>query len=87
MVGDWAALGFVLFLDVGQAHPCYHCGGGDLARLKRQLQLFCRLRRRAKPVRVVPGKLVPQLLDQDRLRLYLGQKPRSSSGSLGKVRV
>ena len=30
----------------------------------------------------VPGQLVPQLLDQDRLRLHLGQKPRGEAAQL-----
>ena len=46
----------------------------DEAGLKRLLKLFCRLGRRAKPVRPMPCKLVAQLLDQDCLRLQLGQK-------------
>jgi hypothetical protein len=82
MVRDRATLGFVLLLDLRQLHPCRHRGSGNLAGLERQLQLFSRLGRRAKPVRPVPGQLVPQLLDQDRLRLHLGQKPRGKAAQL-----
>jgi hypothetical protein len=86
MVGDRTTLRFVLLLDVRKTHPRGHRGGGDLAGLKRQLQLFCRLRRRAKPMRGVPGQLVPQLLDQDCLRLHFRQKPRGESAQfLGVV--
>jgi len=82
MIRDRAALRFVLLFDVRQIHPRRHRRSGDLAGLQRQLQLFCRLRRRAKPVRAVPSQLVPQLLDQDRLRLHLGQKPRGEAAQL-----
>ena len=30
----------------------------------------------------VPGQLVPELLDQDGLRLYLGQQPRGEAAQL-----
>ena len=40
--------------------------------LQRQMQLFRRLGRGPEPVRPMPRKLVPELLDQDRLRLHLG---------------
>ena len=43
------------------------------------LKLFRRLGRRAKPVGLVSGKLVPELLDQDRLCLDLGQEPRGEA--------
>jgi hypothetical protein len=66
----------------GRLHPRGHRGGGDLAGLKSQLQLFGRLGGRPEPVRPVPGQLVPQLLDQDRLRLHLGQKPRGEAAQL-----
>ena len=39
----------------------------------------------AAPAALLPGQLMTQLLDQDRLRLDLGQKPRSSLGSSGKI--
>ena len=82
MVRDRTALGFVILLDVRQSHLGGHRGGGDLAGLKSQLQLFGRLRRRPEPVRPVPGQLVAQLLDQDRLCLDLGQKPRGEATQL-----
>ena len=82
MIRDRTALGFALLLDVRQTHPRRHRGGRDLAGLKSQLKLFCRLRGRAEPVCPVPGQLVPQLLDQDRLRLHLGQKPRGEAAQL-----
>jgi hypothetical protein len=75
IVGDRAALRAIL-LDVGQPHPCGYYRRGDLAGLQSELQLFRRLGRRAKPVRPVPGQLVAELLDQDCLRLHLGQKSR-----------
>jgi len=91
MVRDRTALGFVILLDVRQSHLGGHRGGGDLAGLEGQVQLFRRLGRGPEPVRPMACQLVPQLLDQDRLCLDLGQQPpmklRSSSGSSGKVRV
>jgi hypothetical protein len=50
--------------------------------LKRELQLLRRLGRRAKPVRPVPSQLMTELLDQNRLRLHLGQKPRGEAAQL-----
>ena len=50
--------------------------------LQRQLELFRRLGRGPEPVRPVPGQLVPELLDQDCLRLDLGQKPRGEAAQL-----
>lgn len=82
VIGDRTTLGLVLLLDVWQLHPRGHRGGGDLAGLKRQLQLFRRLGRRPEPVRPAPGQLVAQLLDQDGLRLYLGQMPRGEAAQL-----
>ena len=82
VVRDRTTPGFVLLFDVRQLHPRRHCGGGDLADLQGQLQLFRRLGRGAEPVRPVPGQLVAQLLDQDRLRLHLGQKPRGEAAQL-----
>ena len=82
VVRDRTTLGFVLLLDVRQLQPRRHRGGGDLAGLKGQLQLFRRLGRRTKPVRPVPGQLMPELLDQDRLGLHLGQKPRGEAAQL-----
>ena len=82
VVWDRTALGFVLLLDVGQLHPCCHCRRGDLTGLERELQLLRRLARRAKPVRPVPSQLMTELLDQNRLRLHLGQEPRGEAAQL-----
>jgi hypothetical protein len=82
VVRDRTALGCVLLFDVRQLHPCGHRGGGKLACLQSQLQLFRSLGRGPEPVRPVPGQLVPQLLDQDRLRLDLSQKPRGEAAQL-----
>jgi hypothetical protein len=82
MVRDRTTLGFVLLLDVRQSHPGGHRGGGDLAGLQRQLKLLGRLGRGAKPVRPVPGQLMSELLDQDRLRLDLDQKPCGEAAQL-----
>ena len=79
MVRDRAALGFVLLLDARQAHPRGHCRRSNLAGLQGQLKLFRGLGRGPEPMRPVPGQLAPQLLDQDRLRLHLGQKPRGEA--------
>jgi hypothetical protein len=81
MVGDRTALRFVLLFDVGQLHPRRHRGGRDLAGFQRQLQLLGRLGGRAKPVRAVPCQLMPELPDQDRLRLDPGQKPRGEAAA------
>jgi hypothetical protein len=82
VVRDRTALRLILLFDVRQLHPRRHGSGGDLAGLERQLQLFCCLGRGPEPVCSVPGQLVPQLLDQDRLRLYLGQEPRGEAAQL-----
>jgi hypothetical protein len=55
--------------------------------LQCRLELFRRLRRCAKPMGPVSRKLVPQLLDQDRLRRHLGQEPCGEAAQLlGVVR-
>ena len=82
MVRDRTALRLTLFLDVGQAQPRGHHGRRNLARLQRQLQLLGCLGGSPEPVRAVPGQLMTQLLDQDRLRLHLGQKPRRKGAQL-----
>ena len=82
MVRHRTALRFVLLLDVRQLHPGGHVSGGDLAGLKGQLQLLGGLQRRAKPLRSLPCQLMAQLLDQDRLRHHLGQKPRGEAPQL-----
>ena len=82
VVRDRAALGFVLLLDVRQLHPSRHRRRRDLAGLQGQLQLLGRLGRRPEPVRAVSRKLMAQLLDQDRLRLDLLQKPRREAAQL-----
>ena len=91
VVRDGTALGFASLLDVRQLHPCGHRGGGNLAGLEGQLKLLGRLGRGPEPMRPVPGQLVPQLLDQDRLPFTSARsravKLRSSSGSSGRVRV
>ena len=87
MIRDRAALGFVLLPDVRQLHPRGHRSGGNLAGLQGQLQLLGGLGRGSEPVRPMPRKLVPELLNQDRLRLDLGQKPRGEAAQLlGVVR-
>lgn len=75
VIRNRTTLGAVLLLDIRQLEPRRHRGGGDLTRLQRQLQLLGGLGRGSEPVCPVPGELVPQLLDQHGLRLYLGQKP------------
>jgi hypothetical protein len=82
MVGDRTALRFVLLFGIRQLHPRGHRGRCDLAGFQGKLQLLGRLGGRAKPVRTVPSQLVPELLDQDRLRLDLGQKPRGEPPQL-----
>ena len=46
------------------------------------MKLFRGLGRGSEPVRAVPGKLMPQLLDPDRLRFYLGQMPPGEAAQL-----
>ena len=82
MVRDRAALRFVLLFDVRQLHPRGHRGGGDLTRLEGQLQLVRSLGRGPEPVRPMACQLMAQLLDQDRLRLHLGQEPRGETAQL-----
>ena len=82
VVRDRTTLGFVLLLDVGQLHPRRHSSGSDLAGLEGKLKLFHRLGRCPEPMGAVTGQLMAKLLDQDRLRLHLGQKPRSEAAQL-----
>ena len=82
VIRDRTTLGFVLLLDVRQTHPRGHRGGSDLAGLKGKLKLFRCLGRGPEPVRAVPCQLMPELLDQDRLRLHFGQKPRGEAAKL-----
>jgi hypothetical protein len=87
VIRDRPALRPVLRLDVRQPKAGGHRGRGDLAGLERQLQLVGGLRGRAKPVHTVAGELVAELLDQDRLRLDLGQETRREGPQvLGIVR-
>ncbi len=76
VIRDRPPLRLVLLLDVRKPKPGRHRRGGDLAALEGELQLLRRLRGRTEPVGSVTGELVAELLDQDRLRLHLGQKPR-----------
>ena len=76
VVRNRTALRLSLLLDIGEAQPRRHRRRGDLARFQRQLQLLGRLGGGTEAMRPMPGQLVAQLLDQDRLRLHLGQKPR-----------
>jgi hypothetical protein len=82
MIGDRAALRFVLLFGIRQLHPRGHRGRCDLTGFQGKLQLLGRLGGRAKPVRAVPCQLMPELLDQDRLRLDPGQKPRGEAAQL-----
>jgi hypothetical protein len=82
VIRDQTALGFVLLLNVRQLHPRGHGRRRNLAGLKCQLKLLGRLGRGPEPVRPVPGKLMAQLLDQDRLRLHFRQKPRGEAAQL-----
>ena len=82
VIRDRTTLRLILLFDVRQLHPRRHGSSGDLAGLEGQLQLFSGLGRRPEPVRPVPGQLVAQLLDQDRLRLHLRQEPRGEAAQL-----
>ncbi len=82
VVRDRAAHRSVLLLDVRQPHLRRHGSSGDLAGLERQLKLLGCLGRGPEPVRPVPRQLMAQLLDQDRLCLDLGQKPRGEAAQL-----
>ncbi len=82
VVGDRSTLRFVLLFDVRQLHSCGHRGGGNLAGLQGKLQLLGRLGRSPEAVRPVPGQLVAQLLDLDRLRLDLRKEPRGEAAQL-----
>ena len=44
VIRDRATLRFILLIDVWQLHPRRHRGGGDLAGLEGEVELFCRLR-------------------------------------------
>jgi len=74
VIRDGAALWFVFWLLIGEAQLGRHLGDRDLARLQGQLQLLDTLRRRPKPVIAMARQLMPQLLDQDSLRLHLDQQ-------------
>jgi hypothetical protein len=82
MIGDRTALRFVLLFGIRQLHPRGHRGRCDLTGFQGKLQLLGRLGGRAKPVRAVPCQLMAELLDQDRLRLDPGQKPRGEPPQL-----
>jgi hypothetical protein len=79
MIWDRPTLRLVLLLVglfIGRLQLRGHFGDGDLAGFQRELQLLDRLGGCAKPMVPVAGQLVAQLLDQQRLRLHLGQQKR-----------
>ena len=76
VIRDQTPLWLVLWLFVGKTQLCRHLCDSDLAGLQRQLQVFNAFRRRSKPVIALARQMMPQLLDQDRLRLHLGRRKR-----------
>ena len=74
MVRDRFALRLVGGGIVRQAQLGRQRGDGDLTRLQGQLQLLCGLRRSHEPMGTMARQLVPQLLDQNRLRPHFGQQ-------------
>ena len=69
--------------QTGKRYTCPKCGAefivtkggdGDLTHLQRQLQLLGCLGRRPEPMSATARQLVPQLRDQNRLRLHFGQQ-------------
>jgi hypothetical protein len=79
MIGDRATLGGALLLVgplIGRLRLRGHLGDGDLAGFQRELELLDRLRRGAEPMDPVARQLMPQLRDQQRLGLHLGQQKR-----------
>jgi hypothetical protein len=79
VIGDRPTLGLVVLLVgllIGGLQLRRHFGDGDLAGFQRELELLDRLGRGAEPVVPVARQLMPQLLDQQRLRLRLGQQKR-----------
>ena len=76
VIGDRPTLGGVLRLLIGRLQLRGHFGDGDLAGFQRELALLDRLGGCAKPMVPVAGQLMPQLRDQQRLRLHLGQQKR-----------
>jgi len=81
MTGDRPALRLVL-LFVRQPQLRSHLGDGNLARFQGQLKLIDRLGRGAEAMATVTGQLVAKLLDQHRLRLYLGQQKSREAAKL-----
>ena len=61
--------------DISRA---YRCGPGRPSDHQKTLYTIAHV----EPMRQVPGQLVAQLLDQDRLCPYLGQKPRGEAAQL-----
>jgi hypothetical protein len=79
MIGDRPTLGGGLLLVgllIGRLQLRGHLGDGDLAGFQRELELLDRLGRGAEPVVPVARQLMPQLRDQQRLGLHLGQRKR-----------
>ena len=74
MVRDRPALRLVGGCILWQTQLCGHCGDGDLAHLQGQLQLLGGLRRGPEAMGTMARPLVPQLLDQNGLRLHFGQQ-------------
>ena len=84
VIGDRPALRLVLLL-VGKPQLRGHLGDRDLARLERQLELLDGLRRRAEPMAAVTRQLMPELLDQHRLRLHFRQQERREAPQIARV--
>ena len=74
VIGDRLALRFIDRCVLWQAQSGGQSGDGDLAHLQRQLQLLRCLRRWPKPMGALASQLMPQLRDQNRLRLHFGQQ-------------
>ena len=85
MVRDRFAPWLVCGCVIRQAQLGGHGGNGDCGRFQRQLQLFGRLGRCPEAMDAMACQLVPQLLDQHRLRLHFGQQNCGERPQFGRV--
>ena len=85
MVRDRLALRLVGWCVIRQTQLGRHRGDGNLTHLQRQLQLIGGLGRGPEPMGTMARQLVPQLLDQNRLRLHFGQQKRCERPQFRRV--
>ena len=85
MVWDRSTLWLLGGCIIRQAELGRQRGDGDLAHLQGQLQLLGGLGRRPEPMSAMASQLVPQLLDQNGLRLHFSQQKRCERPQFRRV--